>query len=660
MRVCFLSKFPPIQGGVSTHCYWGARGLAARGHEVHVVTNAEEVEPEFRIALDEEDRAPGGELAPAFPGGGAVHVHSTQPPDRRRLYYIPLGNPTVTRLAAIAADVIRREGCEVIFAYYLEPYAVAAHLASRWTGVPYVVKHAGSDLNRLLPQDDLRTTYVEVLGWANRIVTRGASRRRLLELGLDERRMSADVAFGVPTEAFRPDAPALRLPRGDDDLPVLGAYGKLGEYKGTFDLVEAMALLVHDGFPFRLLAVAHGWQERRLRELVRDRGLEPLVELRPFLPPWRVPALIRAVRAVAFLERDFPIAAHTPTIPSEVVACATCLVLSGEVARKQPFRAQVRNLRNLVVVPDPKRHEQLAARLRYALEDPRRAAAIGARALRDFGTGHRHEDFVAGLERLLQAVAEEAPLERRAIPRGSEEGRRDPLEMVGELFPLTRARLDAEHERRLRDRVAGTALGRGAASRAELAEALGEELAEALAPPPGEPPSTAAELCRYERALHRWAGPAEEEPAADELDDFTPEAALASVARLREEVEIAHFAVDVEAIATAIQRDEPDPEASGAEGVDVLFARGRLPLRINPATAALLSVLGDGARPTPRLLDALLGPPAGGGAATDSLLGVLEGLHWERIVALDPCEPTTSGAERSRAAPASLEEAVHA
>ncbi len=37
--------------------YWSAHGLAARGHEVHVVTNAKEVEPSFRMHMRPEDSA---------------------------------------------------------------------------------------------------------------------------------------------------------------------------------------------------------------------------------------------------------------------------------------------------------------------------------------------------------------------------------------------------------------------------------------------------------------------------------------------------------------------------------------------------------------------------------------------------------------------------
>ena len=49
MKICILGKYPPIEGGVSTQTYWLARGLAQRGHHVHVITNADEVEDMFRM-----------------------------------------------------------------------------------------------------------------------------------------------------------------------------------------------------------------------------------------------------------------------------------------------------------------------------------------------------------------------------------------------------------------------------------------------------------------------------------------------------------------------------------------------------------------------------------------------------------------------------------
>jgi glycosyltransferase involved in cell wall biosynthesis len=57
LKICIIGKYPPIQGGVSMRTYWHAHGLAALGHEVHVVTNAKEAVSPFRMYMRAEDWA---------------------------------------------------------------------------------------------------------------------------------------------------------------------------------------------------------------------------------------------------------------------------------------------------------------------------------------------------------------------------------------------------------------------------------------------------------------------------------------------------------------------------------------------------------------------------------------------------------------------------
>ena len=38
-KIALLSKYPPLEGGIAAKTYWLARGLAARGHEIHVITH---------------------------------------------------------------------------------------------------------------------------------------------------------------------------------------------------------------------------------------------------------------------------------------------------------------------------------------------------------------------------------------------------------------------------------------------------------------------------------------------------------------------------------------------------------------------------------------------------------------------------------------------
>jgi hypothetical protein len=98
MRICLIGKFPHIQGGVSMRTYWAAHALAARGHEVHVVTNAKEVQPPFRMHM----RADDWRRCEASYDEGSVTVHWTDPVDRSQAY-IPMASPFVSKLAAITA-----------------------------------------------------------------------------------------------------------------------------------------------------------------------------------------------------------------------------------------------------------------------------------------------------------------------------------------------------------------------------------------------------------------------------------------------------------------------------------------------------------------------------------------------------------------------------
>ena len=70
MKICMISKYPPIEGGVSSKTYWTAKALGERGHEVHIVTNALEVEEEYREGIDIND--------PNYTPKN-VHVHNPAP-----------------------------------------------------------------------------------------------------------------------------------------------------------------------------------------------------------------------------------------------------------------------------------------------------------------------------------------------------------------------------------------------------------------------------------------------------------------------------------------------------------------------------------------------------------------------------------------------------
>lgn len=431
MNICILGKYPPIEGGVSTHTYWLARGLAERGHQVHVVTNADEVEEMFRITLGPEDWP---WYEPQFEaGGGQVRVVNPEPFSRRAMGHIPEANPFVSKLASLATDVVRRERCDLILAYYYEPYGVAGWLASRWTSRPLVIKHAGSDLDRLMHVPDLATTYKQVLRTADGVVTQPRLMPRFLGMGVRRKQLRADIAYGVPAAVFNAEAQPLPVDRltleigigrpqpFDPALPTIGVYGKIGGSKGTFDLIAALGMLKREEKRFNFVAMVGQAQGDAIAPALRDEGLGDRSHVLPMLANWRVPGFVRSCTAVCFLERDFPVEIHGPIIAREVLACGTCLVLSGEIAAKQRYRDHFAPGENLLVVTDPKEIATLADALRSVIDDPVRARAIGARGALITDAIGDHAAYISGWEALLAQYAggPDAGLQAQALPPGT-------------------------------------------------------------------------------------------------------------------------------------------------------------------------------------------------------------------------------------------------
>jgi glycosyltransferase involved in cell wall biosynthesis len=420
VRICVIGKFPPIQGGVSMRTYWTAHGLAACGHEVHVVTNAKEARPPFRMHMRPVD----WERCQTTYGDGSVTVHWTDPVDASQSY-IPMASPFVSKLAALAARVHSERPFDVIYSHYLEPYGVAGTLAAQITGKPHVVRMAGSDAGRLWRHPQFEFLYDHVLRSAEIVIAAGAVAERATGRGVARDRIISGGGFEVPEHIFSPDGPKLdiaalrREAERDCDLhgllwgdfaadrPYFGIYGKLGGSKGSFALLRAMHRLKSSGRDVGLVALAHGEAavEDDFRTLVRKLDLTDRILQIPFLPHWRVPEFLRGCLAVCCLEQDFPITLHAPIIPREVLLCGSCLVASTELIRKLPAYETLPHRYGCIAIEDVNNDQMLSGQFASIVDDPTPVKAVGARGRAFVRELQANTAFPQMIERILQAAA---------------------------------------------------------------------------------------------------------------------------------------------------------------------------------------------------------------------------------------------------------------
>lgn len=370
MKICLISKYPPIEGGESSKAYWLAKGIGERGHEVHVVTNAMEVESDYREHLAADDL--NNEFKPKN-----VFVHNTDPFINPA--YIPYSKPYTEKLASLAIDIIKEYDLQLIDSWYILPYVISGFLAKTFTGRPQVIRHAGSDMSRLLSSPYLVTLFTSTFNKVDKVITYPSMKKLFLNLGVKEEKIFLNNKVSVDTKVFNPDVKPIDLSsytdRDLDRTPIITYIGKIGVTKGIFELVEAASKIKDD---YVLLFVAKGKELKKFKEHIDKLGIQDKTLFIDFVPPWRIPSIIKRSACVVIPERDFPVVQHTPILPREVMAVGKCTILSEELYSKR--RSQdIEDGKNVIVV-DPKNIQKFKEALEKVLRDPDYAEKIGQQA----------------------------------------------------------------------------------------------------------------------------------------------------------------------------------------------------------------------------------------------------------------------------------------
>lgn len=373
MRICFITKYPPIEGGESSKSYWLARGLGKKGVKVYIITNAWEVETEFREKMEVEDLY--------FYQPKNVKVFNTDPFINPS--FIPYTKPYTEKIASLALDVINSYDLQIIDSSYILPYGIAGYLVKSITKLPQILKHAGSDITRLFESPYLHTLFFKILFSVDKIITTKFSKEFLINLGISESKLVLNKV-SVDLEVFNPHTKPFKF---DDipDIPIISFIGKCEESKGIYELLNALHGINEDFF---LLLITGGKNIQKLNMFIQKSKLKSKTIIMPFMPPWKIPSVIKASTCVIMPERDFPIAIHTPILPRECWATGTCTLLSEELYKKRPFKEIKENIHTLVV--NPKDIDEFRKKLEYVIKNPDECKRIGMEASK---ISKKREDF---------------------------------------------------------------------------------------------------------------------------------------------------------------------------------------------------------------------------------------------------------------------------
>lgn len=395
MKVCIISKYPPIEGGVSSETYWLAKALGEIGHQVFVVTNSWEVEEDARERINKD------ELTNLEPKN--VTVYSTtkdfKPPILKSDYY-------TEKLISLAIDVIRCKKVDVIYSHYILPYGIVGFVSKQVTKVPHVLRHAGSDMGKLYRSKFLQTVFLEAIKDANKVIC-GRNMIRVFKERMIDQDKIARTDWSVNSKYFNPNVKAFDISSyvKSSDIPVFTYIGKISKMKKTYAFVNAASKIKDKKFTL-LFVVGDGPNVQELRKYLLSTDLKDKCVFLPFQPPWKIPSIMKASTCIVSPENEEPPplqkGSHYPKIVREAMACGKCAIMGEGVSKKGLYRHLIDKENVMIVNPDDV--DDFKKKLDYIIDNPHVAEDIGKNAY-EFSKENEHFDnYVRYIESILYSV----------------------------------------------------------------------------------------------------------------------------------------------------------------------------------------------------------------------------------------------------------------
>ncbi len=377
MNICIIGKYPPIEGGVSSKIYWLAKALGERGHEVHIVTNALEVEDEYREKFDIND--------PNYSPKN-VYIHNTDPSPtiEANPSHIPFSKMYCEKLASLAIKVIEEHNIEVIDSWYLIPYCVSGFIAKSFTNIPQIIRYGGSDSQRLYPSPYLNTLLNKIIKSADTTMKNTISVQSVT----------------VDTQAFHPKVVPINLSSHVTNqkyipgIPIISYIGKITYHfktKGLSNLLETCSKINND---FLLLFVANGKKLDEFKKLVKNNNLAEKSIFLDFVPPWQIPSILQASTCVLALEKiTSPVLQyHTPALPTETLATGTCVLMSKILHKKEPY-TKLKAGKEILTV-DPNNPREIREMMEDLIENPEMANTVGTEGYRAISKLNQFNEYL--------------------------------------------------------------------------------------------------------------------------------------------------------------------------------------------------------------------------------------------------------------------------
>ncbi|HEY7474673.1 MAG TPA: glycosyltransferase [Vicinamibacterales bacterium] len=397
--VMVTTSYPRFPGdGVGSFIEPIAKGIAARGHEVHLVAPWH---PALnRPKIDDGVHFHFFRYAPVAPLNVFGYATGLRADTQLRLAAWMMAPLAVASGSWKTMRVAQKRRATILHAHWVIPGGVIASLASQ--ALPLVVSAHGSDVFVAERHPAARAAARSALRRAGWVTACSEDLRlRAINLGADHKRTET-VPYGVDSARFAPSAQVradVRRALGIGDAPLVFSAGRLVRKKGFEHLIDAAGALAADFPTLELVIAGEGdlRDELTARAAAAGSGRVRLIGFRSQDDVGRLAAAADAV-VVPSVRDEAGNVDGLPNFALEALATATPVVATRAGGLPQAIEDGVTG--RLVVERDA---QALAGAIRDVLSHPARAREYGiaarAKVIRDFGWPRVAERFEAAYER---------------------------------------------------------------------------------------------------------------------------------------------------------------------------------------------------------------------------------------------------------------------
>lgn len=372
------SSYPRFHGdSVGSFMEPIAEGVAARGHEVHLVApwhpkwNRPKVDRGVHFHLFR--------YAPVADLNTFGYAEGLRADVRLRASAIAVAPLAMLFGWFKALRVAQKKRATIMHAHWVVPGGVIGAAAAG--SLPLVISLHGSDVFVAERHLAARLAARAAFGRARWVTACSDDLRlRAARIGADPHRSSV-IPYGVDSTLFKPDAAERRRGREmlgiGDNVPLIFAVGRLVKKKGFEYLIDAAAILKLQHPNLRVAIAGDGDLDAALRAHARAAGVEQQVQFLGVVPHHVVPTLLAAadVAAAPSVRDEAGNVDGLPNTVMEIMASGTPLVatLAGGIGAIATDRRTARLVRE-------RDAQALAAAIADLLREPSAASAIAAEA----------------------------------------------------------------------------------------------------------------------------------------------------------------------------------------------------------------------------------------------------------------------------------------